>query len=131
MKTLIYCLFAIFLVSCSCCKKEATEETQSFKKIAIKKLGKEFKTAENQAKDKILAYTKKEDNSTNDRIIKLHCVVFDKKTNKIIFEKTYDNSSIEWVDDFRLKLTITPGILTTDEKLNEELRVRYIDLRSN
>lgn len=130
MKIFISLLVSVILIACSSTKTSIPSEQKSHKAFATEVLGKGFKAMESPDRSKILYFIEKEDKSTNDRIMKLHILVFDKKKNKLLFEDRYDNSSVTWFDNFKLKITSTPGILTTEEKLNEQLRVKYIDIRT-
>lgn len=130
MKNLVAILIAILLFSCSSTKNEQITVKKSYKIIASEILGSKYSEEKNSSDDKILIYTKKEDKSTSDRIMKLHILVYDKKAEKIIYDQIWDNSTVEWENEHKLKITTTPEMLKSDEKLNEELRVKYVDLRN-
>ncbi|MFA8344309.1 MAG: hypothetical protein ACEPO8_15150 [Rhodothermaceae bacterium] len=131
MKIFWALVISFLITSCSTGKTDPPVQKKSVKTIAIEKLGKDFKVAENPDGSRLLFWIKKADMSTNDKIMKLHFLVFDIKKQQLILEKKLDNSSVYWEDNYKLKIFSTPEMLTTNEKSNEELRVRYIDIRNS
>lgn len=131
-----YCILftIILLMSCSSNKNIVNEQPKNTQNDIIKEtIENNFNNSDslyiilNEEKTCILYLSEKKETSVNP-VNNINFFVFDKSTNKIIYQNKFSNAKLKWFNNEQLLLTRYYGIIDTPESSN--IKNFIIDLHS-
>ena len=135
MKNIIIILFlALIISSCTCnCNKKRfaskanakTEQNSNYKQFVNKRYNADFNFFPSKNNDYVLCINQKKTDNLNP-FPPLQFCIFSIVENNIIYEQILENGNVEWIDDYKLKITNVPTQIKKNE--NPE-KVRIINVK--
>jgi len=104
----------LFLINCSASQKTFTEKEVILKKLSIEKYGATFHLIYNTEKSCSVVVKQEKVTAQNPNPV-LQFFIFDMGEGKIVFEDSIAGGKINWKDNDRLEVIVTPGIISTDD----------------
>jgi len=138
MKRILYSFlflsFISFVLISFNCQKDVTKDNGkpniSFEKIALEK----YKTNisyQYSPDSNFVACFRKETVDESNGAPQLHFFIFDLNNEKIVFEDNLRSEKLLWIDNYKLKVTKRPGMITNDPKTNAEMMGYIYDVKQN
>lgn len=105
----ILLLLSIVFVQC----KGTKDYSESTQKMALEKLGEDYKCIPNEDNNYTLCVSSKKDESNSG--MGASFFVVENNSGKIIFEESIDKGTVSWYNSSKLSLFYTPGIMRNDQ----------------
>jgi len=115
-------IFAFFLFSCTSTKvkNELSNGKSTYKTVAIQKYLSDVNYLFSPDSIYVVCY-KMGKQSEGNNLAQLKFFIFNTKTNSIEFEDNSRTDTIEWINNFKLKVSKRPGIISVKPKINNKL----------
>ena len=131
MKITISILFfvaALVLLSISCSKKTLSANTideginieERVKQVALTKFESNYKLMYNESRNKVCIYKSRKSRS-NDIYQTISFVIYDPKTDQILFEEKIARAECRWVNDKEFEVIVTPGIVRSTDQAQKRM----------
>lgn len=100
--------------------KKTTPKTTKYENAAFKKFNKNYTTIYNKTKDYILCLNSRY-NLEKMNTSSLAFFIYDLNKEEIILDETISYGSVEWIDNYKIKVEVVPGIVKgNDEESNSQ-----------
>lgn len=114
----------LFLLISACSSKETSVELQSkqpsYKKIAEERYNQDYRVSFNKDSTYLIVYYLPQ--NVNKKLPSpLKFFVYDTVNKKMVFQDNLTNGKVEWINDHQIKVSMIPGIVTSDEEKNKRL----------
>jgi hypothetical protein len=117
------------ITSCSSTKNEKLPpNTETIKTVTSHKLGSGVGYLFNNSKTYVICL-KKSKPTPNFPQSQIHFLVYDISEEEIIYENKIEGGEIQWVDDERVEIKMTPGIVSGDEDPNDFIQIYDVKLK--
>ena len=123
--SILIILFLVFSISCSKSGYQSSDNT-NYKSLAEKKFGLEQTTYE-ESGDGHYVLCKHLLESSNDPYTSWEFFVFDKNSNKIIFEDKIDRGKVKWFSNNELEISHTPGTMATNQSKDDYMWIVNVE----
>ncbi len=118
----------IFLVFFGfCCKNSQKANSETYKSVAIEKLGEGVEYLTNDDGSLVLCFSKKKNEGLPSSAIKY--LVYDLKKDVVLLEDLIDNGTIKWYDTRRLEIFLTPGTMGSQQTRDDYTHILNVDTR--
>jgi len=126
----IFACCTLMITSCSSAKQETpSSDGDAYKKIASEKFGSGVDYLFNSSKTYVVCLKKSKPTSDLPQS-KIDFLVFDLGKEEIIYENKLEGGEIRWMDNEKIEVKITPGIVSGDENPNEFIRIYDVKLKT-
>lgn len=134
INSFIWILLIITACTCNCNKKNnsfeekhtITKQGLNYKKIVNQRYNADFEFLPNKEKDFILCVNQKKADNLNPFPTLQFCI-FSIADQDIIYEQILKNGKVEWIDDYKIKITNIPTQIKKD-KNPENTRIINVKL---
>ncbi|MFQ5652229.1 MAG: hypothetical protein ACE5IY_20050 [bacterium] len=125
-----FSVFLLLTVTCASSQKDRqnAREPGNYKKLALEKFGEDVQTYFNQSKTFVLCI-KKDKTSSQNPFPPLRYFIFDLHRQEILHEESLPNGGVDWLNDYQIKITLIPGFITADERINKNLMGYIYDVK--
>ncbi|MFY0601683.1 MAG: hypothetical protein JXR03_18565 [Cyclobacteriaceae bacterium] len=119
-------VFFVFLIVFSCKTAEKKMTLEEVKKRLITELNDQVSCQSNGSNTFELCQTDLNDSQVDDL---RKFLVIDKKSDKVVFEKSVSGGYVKWIDDSKIEFYSVPGIMKEGQSKSDFVKI--YDLQSN
>lgn len=120
VRILLPVLFFLLIGCHTTGQKAASKPSSQMMRQSVEKiLGEKYKSIPNISDSLVLCIAKKQNQAEVMQTV--HAVVWEKATNKIIFQKRYRGGTVSWFDAEHIKVMHVPGIVREDEGMRSTI----------
>jgi hypothetical protein len=116
--TTVFCCLLILLESCEHTGSGFEKKDETYKEVAVNKLGANPAFSYNTGKTHVLIYKQLKPAAENP-LPPLRFFVYDIKNDTLIYENSIPAGSVKWKNDTQIEVTLIEGNISTERKENQ------------